>query len=367
MLVRFTSTATWCIRDLGGWRQEAASGPSLAPYNTRVQLQGPPSTTAPSPFAKGTPRGPCLLQPVVGRLGDLSNLPHPDYLTLRATADAGAKRADPEQCLRGMLIWETKGALRARSPIWGDKDRDTIREGVVVSLTADAPRSTLNTELSGEGLNGRSSWTSSVPILCSTPSRPCPIASVRSAEMVAVIENYVGYSPTFDAKASVEDLLESVRPDLLAGLRSVVLTNASALTGTRKRQHKRRFGKTRDTVLLGRYYPAWNGEPAWIEVFVDETLAQVPAWLLSLTFVRATSIGWVLYHEVGHHIHTTAKPEHRDKEKVADEWRTKLSGLHVKRRHPVTTAIMRPTIRVLYPIVRWARRRWPQSPAASRR
>lgn len=66
------------------------------------------------------------------------------------------------------------------------------------------------------------------------------MGSVRFADMVAVIENYRDFVPSFDAKAVVEDLLESVRPDLLAGLRSVVLTNTSALTGTRKRHHGRR-------------------------------------------------------------------------------------------------------------------------------
>ena len=182
-----------------------------------------------------------------------------------------------------------------------------------------------------------------------------------------MIENYEGFSPSFDAKALVEDLLESVRPDLLAGLRSVVLTNTSALTGDRKRQHRRRFGEKRGKVLLGRYHPTWNGELAWIEVFVDEALARRPAWLLRMTFFRAMFLGSVLYHEVGHHIHATAKPEHRDGEKVADDWRTKLSGWHTKRRYPVTTALMRPTIRTLYPIVRWARRRWAPAPAASRR
>ena len=185
--------------------------------------------------------------------------------------------------------------------------------------------------------------------------------------MIVVIENYQGFSPSFDAKAVIEDLLESVRPDLLAGLRSVVLTNTTALTGTRKRQHSRRYGRKRDKVLLGRYYPAWNGEPAWIEVFVDEILASRPGWLLRLRFCRDMFLGWVLYHEIGHHIHATAKPEHRDKEKVADDWRTQLSGWHTKRRYPITTAVMRPTIRVLYPIVRRARKRWQPSSAPSRR
>jgi len=33
----------------------------------------------------------------------------------------------------------------------------------------------------------------------------------------------------------------------------------------------------------------------------------------------------VLYHEVGHHIHATRRPEYRDKEDVAEAWSAKLS------------------------------------------
>jgi hypothetical protein len=190
------------------------------------------------------------------------------------------------------------------------------------------------------------------------------MASVRFADMVVVIENYRGFVPSFDAKTAVEDLLESVRPDLLAGLRSVVLTNTSALTGTRKRQRGRRYGKKRDQVLLGRYYPSWNGEPAWIEVFVDETMARLPSWMLRIALCRTMFLAHILYHEVGHHIHATAKPEHRDREKVADDWRDQLSRAHTKRRYPITRAVAGPAIRVLYPLVRWLKKRW--TPIASR-
>lgn len=176
--------------------------------------------------------------------------------------------------------------------------------------------------------------------------------------MVEVIEHYQEFSPPCDAKAVVEDLLSSAPPELLAGLRSVVLTNTKALTGGRKRRHSRsRGGKVQHAGVLGLYHPTWNGEPAWIEVFVDQTLAGRPAWLLHLSLFRAIFLGSVLYHELGHHIHATAKPEHREKEKVADEWQTRLARRHVRSRHPLTAAFLRPVIWALMPWVRWARKR----------
>jgi hypothetical protein len=40
--------------------------------------------------------------------------------------------------------------------------------------------------------------------------------------------------------------------------------------------------------------------------------------------------GQVLFHEIGHHVHTTVKREFREKEDVADDWATKLLGHYLQ-------------------------------------
>jgi hypothetical protein len=58
-------------------------------------------------------------------------------------------------------------------------------------------------------------------------------------------------------------------------------------------------------------------------------------------FVAFTVIGRVLFHELGHHIHLTTRPEFKEKEDVADDWSKRLMRNAVRRRH----RFMRPFIR----------------------
>jgi len=44
-------------------------------------------------------------------------------------------------------------------------------------------------------------------------------------------------------------------------------------------------------------------------------------------------VGDTLYHEIGHHIHYTVRPEHREREDIADEWANKLNKKFVRRRY----------------------------------
>jgi hypothetical protein len=41
----------------------------------------------------------------------------------------------------------------------------------------------------------------------------------------------------------------------------------------------------------------------------------------------------VLYHEIGHHIHATRRPEHREKEDVAEKWKARLESKFILGRY----------------------------------
>jgi hypothetical protein len=38
------------------------------------------------------------------------------------------------------------------------------------------------------------------------------------------------------------------------------------------------------------------------------------------------------------------RPEHREREHVADDWATRLARIHIRRRHPVARVVLRPIV-----------------------
>lgn len=165
-----------------------------------------------------------------------------------------------------------------------------------------------------------------------------------SAQRPEVIARFSGYMPPFDPVPIVEMMLVSVPPKYLVGLKQVVLTNASGLSRklrrsvTKARKHKVRIVQTR-----GLYHPTWNGNRAWIEIFVDNTLRNwEKGWWLSFQYYREMLLGDILFHEIGHHIHSTVKPEFREKEDVADGWKLRLMRQYNRFRRPWLFALLLP-------------------------
>jgi hypothetical protein len=52
-----------------------------------------------------------------------------------------------------------------------------------------------------------------------------------------------------------------------------------------------------------------------------------------IPFIRGACFGLVLFHEIGHHIDETMKPEFREKEDVADDWGRKLMRNYFRERY----------------------------------
>jgi len=141
---------------------------------------------------------------------------------------------------------------------------------------------------------------------------------------IEVREFYNNFTPPRYARRLVVRLLSSVPAKYSRGIESVVLTNQS---GAPRRQ---RLGKVtsrkrrlRQHGVLGRYYRASSGKPAWIELYVDN-LAKAASYHPFLPMGRTACFGQVLFHEIGHHVHATARPEFREKEDVAGDWGKRL-------------------------------------------
>lgn len=143
-----------------------------------------------------------------------------------------------------------------------------------------------------------------------------------------IVEAYKDYSPPPQVLRIVRVLLRYVPPERLVGLRTVVLTNHAALSRDKRRRKIRRRGrKVGMRIALGSYHQAWKGKPAWIDLFVDRIVAEYDfPFMFHLPVIPYIAFSGVLYHEIGHHIHKTSRPEFREQEDVADKWRDKLGS-----------------------------------------
>jgi hypothetical protein len=169
-------------------------------------------------------------------------------------------------------------------------------------------------------------------------------AIADSSKRPAVIANFSGYTPPFDPVPIIERMLSTVPAIHLMGLNEVVLTNSSSLSRSRRRSvTKSRKRKARIAEALGLYHPAWNCNRAWIEIFVDNLLRQwEKGWWLKFPYIRKMLLGDVLFHEIGHHIHYTTRPEFREKEDVADSWKVRLKRQYNRAQHPWQRVILYP-------------------------
>jgi hypothetical protein len=177
-------------------------------------------------------------------------------------------------------------------------------------------------------------------------------AIVSSPSLPVVIASFSGYTPPFDPVPIIERMLASVSPQHLIGLKSVVLTNSSGLPRKLRRAvTKLRKRKVRIVEARGLYHQEWHGQQAWIEIFVDNTLKLCERrWWTRLGFLREAEFADVLFHEIGHHIHYTTRPEYREKEDVADVWKVRLNNNYLRGHAKLLRAVfypVRPLIEIL--------------------
>jgi hypothetical protein len=166
-------------------------------------------------------------------------------------------------------------------------------------------------------------------------------ANLHASPLPKVIEAYSGYAPPFDVTRSVEQMIASVPSKYLVGLSEIILTNIGGLSRKmRKAATKSRGKKVKIARARGRYHPDWNNQPAWIEIFVDNTLRNWErGWWLKIRYLRESLIGDVLFHEIGHHIHFAVRPEYREREDVADVWKARLSRNYSRRAYRLLRAL----------------------------
>ena len=171
---------------------------------------------------------------------------------------------------------------------------------------------------------------------------------MKETHSVQIEEAYRDFSTPIEVVKIVSRLLNGIPSKYLNGLQSIICTNVSGLN--RKRRRQKTIARKRKVDVYtssGLYHQYWKGQPAYIELFIDNifypkksddikipTLVKVILRLLSKrSFFRDFRLSKTLYHEIGHHIHKTQAPEFAEREEVADEWCEKLQMHYFYRKY----------------------------------
>ena len=118
--------------------------------------------------------------------------------------------------------------------------------------------------------------------------------------MVEISESYRGSGHYKWMRPTVDRLLQSLPPELLTGLGTIVLTDAHSIgPGKTQRVRGRKHHRNK---CLGFYHHRTQSEVAFIELVADNIAPSVPRLLLHLQFFRDMFVSQTLFHEIGHHL-----------------------------------------------------------------
>ena len=184
---------------------------------------------------------------------------------------------------------------------------------------------------------------------------------MNNSKKIEICESYKEFSPPSWVRRTVTRLIDGVPENYLIGLHSLTLTNIDGLNHSRRRQKTiSRKRKVAVRECRGLYHYKWQGKPASIELFVDKIIDRWPFMVLKIPLFQDLLLADVLYHELGHHIHKTSAPEHREREDVAENWQKKLRRHYFRQRYkwlkPVRF-ILKPIVAILLKLVRLIQRK----------
>jgi hypothetical protein len=158
-----------------------------------------------------------------------------------------------------------------------------------------------------------------------------------------IVENYHDFVPPAGLKRFIDEAMTTVPVNYLVGLKTIVLTNSSALTRDQRRQKIWQRGKThRLAEARGAYYRATRSRPASVWLYVDNIMRPLGPWFFRVPIVGGIEFAEVLFHEIGHHIHAVHKPVYDGKENVAEDWSKKLLRRFCRRHYWYAVPVLYP-------------------------
>ena len=169
-----------------------------------------------------------------------------------------------------------------------------------------------------------------------------------------IVESYRDFEPPPKFKRSVEILLSYVPQEYLVGLKTIVLTNRAALDRNQRRQKIwSRNRKVRLADCRGSHSRASKFSPATVWLYVDNIVQSEPEWLRWIPILSLVEVGEVLYHEIGHHIHTLHQPVYEGRENVAEDWSRRLWRRFLHTRYWYLTPLLYVLRIALKPFIKW--------------
>ena len=92
-----------------------------------------------------------------------------------------------------------------------------------------------------------------------------------------------------DFPSAVRELLRRLPPEHLVGISRITISGGPPLD------------EDRGNEVLGQYFEAYDGEPAFILLYPEEMAKEVPFFLRPFPLVWRVLLAETLFHEVGHH------------------------------------------------------------------
>lgn len=144
-----------------------------------------------------------------------------------------------------------------------------------------------------------------------------------------------------DFEPCIERAVDSLAPEHLRGLESVVLRDSREL-GSKERKQQIRSGADRISLSRAKavYWHARAEDGATITLFVDKIVARCSPWTLRIPILRELTVQQVFFHEVGHHVLALRAPDGPQSEEEASRIGKQLFTRFFRRRHPLLVPVV---------------------------
>lgn len=130
----------------------------------------------------------------------------------------------------------------------------------------------------------------------------------------------------------ITNLLTNIPSIYFQGINNVLLINSSDLNRSRRKSKTKSSKNIKIVESYGLYHPKYKGQEPYIELFLDNIFKNYHKNVFKIPILKEILFAYTLFHEIGHHVHYSYKPERMNEEKIADEWAEYLTLQYITKR-----------------------------------